>query len=107
MALKREEDEVTPPAPTAVGQFRNTAVSVDPGCVVYRPQATGSNEVLPSIICPTSAQFDANNNTALNDVDPAIHSSLSSVPGEKIISYTSSKKKKKKNRSFNETGKAF
>lgn len=96
MALKREEDEATPPAPTVVGQFRNTAVSVDPGCVMYRSEATGSNEALPSIICSATVQFDANNNTALSDVDPAIteearitkHSSLSSAPGEKKIGYT-------------------
>lgn len=96
VALKREEDEATPPAPTVVGQFRNTAVSVDPGCVMYRSEATGSNEALPSIICSATVQFDANNNTTLSDVDPAIteearitkHSSLSSAPGEEKIGYT-------------------
>lgn len=97
MALKREEDDGPPPpaAAAVTNQFRN----VDPSCVVYRSQPPVPTEALPSIVCQAPVQFDANNNTALDKVDPAMaaeerltkHSSLSSAQGEKIICYATEK----------------
>ena len=81
VALKREDDESSPPS-----SFPDLASAAESGSVVYRSPLPSSDA--PKIVRPAPVQLDLNNNNAVSDDCEAImaearakHTSLSSGQG--------------------------
>lgn len=88
VALKREDDESSPPS-----SFRDVANAAEAGCVVYRSPLPSSDAV-PTIVRPAPVQLDVNNNNSNSDDCEAIiaearakHTSLSSGQGNLDLNF--------------------